>query len=77
MASNVLANDRFPLPFNQNQLKRLSATIYFILFDQFITLNFGQMRRDLAVIRFHYTASKNATISLNYLNTTAAMRTKY
>jgi hypothetical protein len=76
MASNVLANDRFPFPLNQNQLERLSTTIYFILFYQLITLNFGQMRRDLTVIRFQYAASKNTTISLNYLNTTITMRAK-
>jgi hypothetical protein len=76
MSSNILANDRFPFPFDQHQLKRLSATIYFILFDQLITLHFGQMRRDLTVIRFQYTASKNTTISLNYLNTTITMRAK-
>jgi hypothetical protein len=76
MVSNILANDRFPFPLNQNQLKRLSTTIYFILCDQLITLHFGQMRRDLRVIRFHYTTSKNTTISLNYLNTAAAMWTK-
>ena len=76
MASNILANDRFPFPLNQNQLERLSTTKYFILFDQLITLHFGQMRRDLLVIRFHYTTSKNATIPLDYLNSLITMWTK-
>jgi len=76
MASNILANDRFPFPINQNQLKRLSTTIYFILCDQLITLQFGQMRRDLLVIRFQYTTSKNATISFDYLNSLITVRAK-
>jgi hypothetical protein len=76
MSSNILANDRFPFPFDQNKLKRLSTTIYFILCGQLIAVRFGQMRRDLLVIRFQYTASKNTTISLDYLNSLITMRTK-